>query len=189
MNSNTKVVTGRKTVFSYAHVFEPKAVVEGGQEKYSVSLIIPKSDTETINKIKGAIKAAYTEGLSKLKGNSKVAPTLESLRPVLRDGDVDKPEDEAYKNSYFVNAKSSRKPYICDANNNEIIDKDEVYSGCVGRASISFYVYNNGTSKGVACSLNGIQKLQDGEPLGGTGSAKNDFTVEESSNGDEFFLD
>lgn len=188
MNEKTKVVTGRMTRFSYVHVDKPVAMVEGGAEKYSVSLIIPKSDKETISDVRRAIKAAYDDGLGKLKGNSRTAPTLESLRAVLRDGDTDKPDDEAYRDSYFVNAKSVRKPYVCDSANNEIIDCSEIYSGCYGRASISFYAYNTGTSRGIACSLNGLQKIKDGEPLGGMSSAKADFKAEGSSN-DDGFLD
>ena len=75
-----KVVTGKKCIMSYLNVNEPKTPLGGGTPKYSVSIIIPKSDTVTIEKIKAAIKAAYEEGQSKLKGNSKVVPALEDLR-------------------------------------------------------------------------------------------------------------
>ncbi|MBR3430236.1 MAG: DUF2815 family protein, partial [Clostridia bacterium] len=102
-----KVVTGKKCIMSYLNVNEPKTPLGGGTPKYSVSIIIPKSDTVTIEKIKAAIKAAYEEGQSKLKGNSKVVPALEDLKTPLRDGDKDRKGDEAYKNSYFVNANST----------------------------------------------------------------------------------
>lgn len=106
----TKVITGPKTIFSYLNVNEPKVPMGGGTPKYSVSLIIPKSDTVTVNKIKAAIKAAYDEGQSKLKGNSKFVPDLDALKTPLRDGDKDRKGDPAYANSYFVNANSTTKP-------------------------------------------------------------------------------
>ena len=71
----TKVITGVNTRWSYANVWEAKSI-NGGAPKYSVSLIIPKSDTKTIEKIKAANQAAYEEGESKLKGNGKTVPAL-----------------------------------------------------------------------------------------------------------------
>ena len=101
----TKVITGPKTRWSYCNVWQAKSI-SGGTPKFSVSLIIPKSDTKTIEKIRAAIQAAYEEGQGKLKGNSKSVPPLTSLKTPLRDGDLERPDDEAYANSYFVNANS-----------------------------------------------------------------------------------
>jgi len=179
----TKVITGVNTRWSYANVWEPKAM-EGGKPKFSVSLIIPKSDTVTVGKVKAAIEEAYRDGQSKLKGNAKSVPALSTLRTPLRDGDIDRPDDPAYANAYFVNANSSTAPGVVDANRNEILDKSEVYSGCYGRASISFYAFNANGNKGIACGLNNLQKIKDGEPLGGRASAESDFATEE----DEDFL-
>lgn len=174
---STKVITGFNTRWSYANVWEPKATVNGGTPKYSVSLIIPKSDTVTIEKIKAAIELAYREGESKLKGNGKVVPPLASLRTPLRDGDIDKPDDEAYANSYFINAKSDKAPGIVDAACNPILEHSEVYSGVYGRASITFFAYNNNGNKGIGVGLNHLQKIRDGEPLGGKVSAERDFAT------------
>lgn len=179
----TKVITGVNTRWSYANVWEPKAM-EGGKPKFSVSLIIPKSDTVTVGKIKAAIEEAYRDGQSKLKGNAKSVPALSTLRTPLRDGDLERPDDPAYANAYFVNANSTTAPGVVDANRNEIFDKSEVYSGCYGRASISFYAFNANGNKGIACGLNNLQKIKDGEPLGGRASAESDFATEE----DEDFL-
>ena len=179
----TKVITGVNTRWSYANVWEPKAM-EGGKPKFSVSLIIPKSDTVTVGKIKAAIEEAYRDGQSKLKGNAKTVPALSTLRTPLRDGDLERPDDPAYANAYFVNANSATAPGVVDANRNEILDKSEVYSGCYGRASISFYAFNANGNKGIACGLNNLQKIKDGEPLGGRASAESDFATEE----DEDFL-
>lgn len=174
----TKVITGVNTRWSYANVWDPKSI-NGGAPKYSVSLIIPKSDTQTIEKIEAAIKAAYEEGQSKLKGNGKSVPSLSVLKTPLRDGDLERPDDEAYKDSYFINANSPSAPGIVDADRQPIIDRSEVYSGVYGRASVNFYAYNANGNKGIACGLNNLQKIRDGEPLGGKASAESDFATED----------
>lgn len=183
-NNPTKVITGPKTRWSYANVWEPKAI-QGGTPKYSVSLIIPKSDTATINKIKTAIQAAYEEGQNKLKGNGKTAPALSILKTPLRDGDLERPDSPEYANSYFLNCSSSSKPGIVDANCQPILERSEVYSGVFGRASINFYAFNTNGNKGIACGLNNLQKISDGEALGGKSRAEDDFATSEEDD----FLD
>lgn len=178
----TKVITGVKTRWSYANVWQAKSI-NGGALKFSVSLIIPKSDTKTVTAVKNAIQAAYDEGQSKLKGNSKSVPALTAIKTPLRDGDAERPDDEAYKDSYFINANSATAPGIVDAARNPIIEHSEVYSGVYGRASINFYAFNSNGSKGIACGLNNLQKISDGEPLGGKTRAEDDFADE-----DEDFL-
>ena len=174
----TKVVTGICT-FSYLNCWEPKAAPDGGKPKFSVSLIIPQSDTRTVEKIRAAIQAAYEEGQGKLKGNGKSVPALSVLKTPLRDGDAERPDDEAYADSYFVNANSGTAPGIVDADRNPIIDRSEVYSGVYGRASINFYAFNSNGNKGIACGLNNLQKIRDGEPLGGKTRAEDDFATED----------
>ncbi len=178
-----KVITGPNTRWSYANVWEAKSV-NGGTPKFSVSLIIPKSDTATVAKIKAAIEAAYNEGQSKLKGSGKSVPALSVIKTPLRDGDTERPDDPAYANSYFVNANSTTAPGIVDADCNPIISHTEVYSGVYGRASINFYAFNSNGNKGIACGLNNLQKIRDGESLGGKASAEADFATEP----DEDFL-
>ena len=179
----TKVITGPNTTFSYLNCWDPKAI-QGGTPKFSVSLIIPKSDVKTIEKIKAAIQVAYEEGQSKLKGNGKSVPALSTLKTPLRDGDLERPDDEAYKNSYFINANSGTAPGIVDADRNPIIDRSEMYSGVKGRASINLYAYNVNGNRGIACGLNNLQKISDGTPLGGKSRAEDDFATDD----DEDFL-
>ena len=174
----TKVITGPKTRWSYANVWDPKSI-NGGAPKYSVSLIIPKSDTVTVKKIEAAIQAAYEEGESKLKGNGKSVPSLKVLKTPLRDGDLERPDDEAYANSYFINANSATAPGIVDADRQPILERSEVYSGVYGRASINFYAFNSNGNKGIACGLNNLQKIADGEHLGGKSRADDDFATDE----------
>ena len=177
-NNPTKVITGVNTRWSYVNAWEPKSI-NGGAPKYSVSLIIPKSDTKTLEKIRAAIQAAYEEGQSKLKGNGRSVPALSALKTPLRDGDAERPDDEAYANSYFVNANSGTAPGIVDADRNPILERSEVYSGVYGRASINFYAFNSNGNKGIACGLNNLQKIRDGEPLGGKSRAEDDFVEED----------
>ncbi|MGI6546802.1 MAG: DUF2815 family protein [Fastidiosipilaceae bacterium] len=169
-----KVITGKDTRWSYANVWEPKSI-NGGVPKFSVSLIIPKSDKKTIEAIKKAIQAAYKEGEAKLKGNSRSVPPLESIKTPLRNGDTERPDDEAYANSFFLNANSTTQPGIVDANVQPILTRSEVYSGVYGRASINFYAFNSNGNRGIACGLNNLQKIRDGEPLGSRTSAEDDF--------------
>ena len=172
-----KVITGPKTRWSYANVWEAKSV-NGSAPKFSVSLIVPKSDTATVTKIQAAIEAAYKEGESKLKGNGRTVPALSVIKTPLRDGDIERPDDPAYANAYFINANSATAPGIVDAACNPIMNRSEVYSGVYGRASISFYAFNANGNKGIACGLNNLQKISDGEPLGGKASAESDFATE-----------
>ena len=169
-----KVITGKDTRWSYANVWEAKSI-NGGTPKFSVSLIVPKSDTVTVEKIKAAIQAAYEEGQAKLKGNGRSVPPLTAIKTPLRDGDTERPDDPAYANAYFINANSATAPGIVDADLNPILSRSEVYSGVYGRASISFYAFNSNGNKGIACGLNNLQKIRDGEPLGGKASAASDF--------------
>ena len=181
----TKVITGKNTVFSYLTVNEPKTPIGGGTPKYSASLIIPKDDTETVRKIRAAIRAAYDEGQTKLKGSGRTIPALEDLKTPLRDGDRERPDDEAYRNAYYINASSTSRPGIVDAGCNPITDRGELYSGIIGRASINFYAFNTNGNRGIACGLNNIQKLADGAPLGGHSRPELDFADADS---DEDFL-
>ena len=118
-----------------------------------------------------------------LKGNGRSVPALSVLKTPLRDGDAERPDDEAYANAYFVNANSATAPGIVDADRQPILDTSEVYSGVYGRASINFYAFNSNGNKGIACGLNNLQKIRDGEPLGGKSRPEDDFADE-----DEDFL-
>ena len=173
-----KVITGEDTRWSFANVWEPKSI-NGGAPKYSVSLIIPKSDTATVAKIHAAIQAAYDEGQSKLKGSSKAVPALEDLKTPLRDGDRDRKGDEAYANAWFINANSTTKPGVVDADLNPVLTRSEVYSGVYGRASITLYAFNSNGNRGIACGLNNLQLIRAGEPLGGKASAESDFATDD----------
>lgn len=167
-NVSTKVVTG-EVRFSYVNVFEPKSI-NGSDEKYSVSLLIDKRDTKTIEAIERAIEAAKQAGVAKFGG--KIPPVL---KLPLRDGDTERPDDENYAGKMFVNANCKTKPGLIEKNGMEIIDTAEFYSGCYGKASVTFYAFNSNGNKGIACGLNNIMKTRDGEPLGGRSRAVDDF--------------
>ena len=180
-NNPTKVVTGKDTRLSYANIWELKAINEGGEAKYSVSVIIPKSDKKTLKAISDAIDAAIEAGIGKFGGKK---PNKKQIKLPLRDGDIER-DDEAYANSYFLNANSKTAPQIVDQKVQPILDRSEVYSGCYARVSLNFYAFNTNGNKGIAVGLGNIQKVRDGEPLGGRSNAADDF----ESLDDEDFLD
>lgn len=165
----TKVITG-KVRFSYAHVFKPEAIEEGQDPKYSCALLIPKTDKATLRKIKEAVDAAKVAGTSSWGGKVPA-----NLKLPLRDGDEERPDDEAYAGMYFLNATSATKPGVVDANLDPIILESDFYSGCYGRASIKFFPFNKAGNKGVAVGLNNLQKMADGENLGSTSTPDEDF--------------
>jgi len=182
VQNSTKVVTG-KVRFSYVHVFEPFAINADQEPKYSICLLIPKSDKETLQKIEAAVEAAKKIGVAKWGG--KIPP---NLKTPLRDGDVERPDQEEYAGMYFLNATTKQKPGVVDAQLNPILDPTEVYSGCYGRASINFFAYNRAGNKGIGCGLNHIQKLEDGDYLGGRTRPEDDFEPYEPEEEEENFL-
>ena len=137
----TKIITGVCRL-SYANIWQAKSI-NGGAPKYSASVLIPKSDTMTVAKVKAAIQAAYEEGEGKLKGNGKTVPPLASLKTPLRDGDTERPDDEAYAGHWFLNANSNIAPGVVDANREPIYDTSEIYSGVYARVSLTFYTFNS----------------------------------------------
>lgn len=172
MNKTTKVITGLNTRLSYFNGWEPKSI-NGGTPKYSVSVLIPKGDTATLQKIEQAIDNAIELGISKFGGKK---PNKAALKTPLRDGDIER-DDEAYKGHYFINANSITKPQIVDMNVAPILNQEEVYSGCYARVSLNFYAFNSNGNKGIACGLGNIQKVKDGDLLGGRSSASDEFTT------------
>lgn len=186
-NNTTKVITG-KVRLSYCHIFEPQSI-DGGDEKYSTAILIPKSDKETLRKIKAAVDAAKEIGKGKWGGKIP-----NNIKLPLRDGDEERPDDEVYAGHYFLNATSKNKPGIAkpigkDSNGKtkfqEITDSTEVYSGCYAKVSLNFYPFDAKGNRGVAAGLNNVVKIQDGEFLGGRASVNDEF-ADEDFDTDEF---
>lgn len=170
------IVTG-KVRFSYANVFEPKAMQNGGEAKYSITLLIPKSDNDTYQRIVAEINKTLQESVADtFKGVMPANPRL----PIY-DGDGLRESGEPYgpecKGHWVMSAKSNSAPEVVDANCQPILSKTEFYSGCYGRASIRFYAYNQNGNKGIGCGLGNVQKLEDGQPLDGRTSATEDFGI------------
>lgn len=174
MADDRKVVTGIVR-FSYAFVHEP-VQMQNGKMKYSVNLLIPKNDTQTLARIQAAITATETMAMAGDWGGRK--PQVYK-NPVLHDGDAPHPEtgvvDPVAAGHYFLRARSDNKPGLVDINLNPIIEKEDFYSGCYGRASVTFFPYNTEGTKGISCGLNNLQKTHDGERLAGGASAEEDF--------------
>lgn len=159
MANQTTILTGLVR-FSYVNIFTPREGLDGGEPKYSIVLLIRKEDSKTLDRIKAAIAAATEEGKSKLWSGK----LPKGLKSPLHDGDLEKDAEE-YENKMYIAASSKRKPGIVDENLEDIIDQDEVYSGCWGRAQLRFFPYNN-KSAGIGCSLENLQKLKDDERFG-----------------------
>ena len=182
MNENTSVTT-KVTIgecrLSYCHLFTPEAIADGGEKKYSVSIIIPKSNTKLVAEIKKAISAALQLGVASKFGGK--TPT--NWKNPLRDGDLEKGEDEAYAGSYFIIPKSNTKPGMVkrmkvNGQNTlvEVTNEEDVYSGCLGYVSVNFFPFSNAGNKGVGAGLNNVLKTRDGDFLGGRSSAQTDFS-------------
>ena len=185
---STKVVTG-KVRFSYEHVFEPQAPQGGGEPKYSVTLLIPKSDSATMAKIQQAMQEARDNFCAK-NGASALPP---KPNHTLHDGDGMRDNGDSFgpecKGCWVITVSSKQKPVVVDAFTNPITDPAEVYSGCYGRAAINFYGYNRNGKKGISAGLLSVQKLHDGEHLGGSFGSADDFNdgyVDPEGAGDDF---
>jgi len=165
---STQITTSARTRFSYVHVFNRKTKPNGEPGKYSVTLLIPKNDTETLSRIKAAIAEAKANYLERNPG--KKLP--EQIKTVVYDGDGIRPNGEDFgpecAGHVVFTASSSRQPAIVDKNLNPIMDPEEIYSGCYGKAIVNFYVYDTEGNRGVSAWLNGIMKCAEGEPLGGS---------------------
>ena len=176
---STKVITG-KCRASYVHIFEPHST-NGSEPKYSISIIIPKSDADTIGKIRAAIEEARQSGIS--KWNGKIPP---NLKLPLRDGDEERPDDPAYADSYFINCNSVEKPGIVDRKRVPITDPTVIYSGCYIRVSINFYPFNTNGNRGVGAGLGNVQFWCDGDPLNGRVRAEDEFDALDAEDEDDF---
>lgn len=177
----TKVITGPNTRLSYFHGWEAVSVNDGPL-RYGTTVLIPKDDTATVSAIIRAIDAALEQGIAKFGGK---IPDRENLKLPLRDGDIERADDDAYKGHYFLSANSRTAPQIVDRAIKPITDHDEVYSGCYARVSLNFYAFNVDGNKGVAVGLGNIQKIKDGASLDRRSSAEDDFEEVESTD----FLD
>ena len=180
-NATTKVVTGLVR-FSYAHVFKPHSSIEGAEPKYSVCLLIPKKDKASVAEIKAAIDAAIAVGIPEKWSGKRPAV----LKSPLRDGDTERPDDENYAGMFFINTSSKQRPQVIDRAYNEILDANDFYSGCWGRASINFFPYAQAGNKGVGAGLNSLQKYREGDPLSSRSDARADFATPLDLDDDDF---
>lgn len=167
--SATKVVVPCR--ISFANIWEPKSI-NGSEEKYSVSCLIPKSDKATLAKIHKAIEAAKEDAKGK-KWGGKIPP---NIKLPMHDGDIDRPDDENYAGHMYFNATSKDAPQIVDRKVQPILDPMECGSGDYCNVSVNFYGFAASGNKGIAAGLGNIQKVKDGERLAGRASAASDFT-------------
>ena len=168
LKGNGQVIFGPCRL-SYTHLFDKYTPEGGGDGKYMTNVIIPKDEKKTVNAINTAIEEAKKAGIVGKWGGKEP----KKLEMPLHDGD--EKDDEVYEGAYYVNAKSSTRPGVCDKHKVAITDEDEVYSGMWAYVSVTFYAYDVNGNKGIACGLNNVMKFKDDERLGGRVSAEKDF--------------
>lgn len=171
--SNT-IVTG-EVRFSFVNIFEPKAGQNGGEPKYSITILLPKSDIATKQMIDREIQNELQNGIStKFGGTMPAMPAIP-----IHDGDGVRPNGEPFgeecRGCWVFTASTKQKPEVVDENRQPVLTQTQLYSGCYGRVSLRFFAYNQAGKKGVGCGLGNVQKLRDGEPLGGRTTAADDF--------------
>jgi hypothetical protein len=184
--ANVKSISKKITIgpvrLSYEHVHAPSAQQGSTKLKYSGSLVIQKSDKATIDLINKTVQEIYAAS-EKLKKDGKLVPFAAIDNP-LRDGDIQRSNDEAYKGAFYLSAKSDDKPALFDQKRAKLLDATEIYSGCYVNVSISLYDYNTAGKLGIAVGLNGVQKHKDGAPLSGKGATADDFSEVAESDDD-----
>ena len=178
----SKIATKTEVRLSYTNLIEPRQRDDEHPDElvYSTAVLIPKSDKATMTAIKAAVKEALDEGVAKKWGGK----TPSNLKNPIRDGDTDRPDDEVYKNHFFVNAKGPKggkeKPILLDSKGNETNDPGVIYSGVNGRVALQFYAFDVNGNRGVACGISSFYSSEKGEPLGNTvtaASARDEFGI------------
>lgn len=177
---NEVVVTGPDTVFAYPSLAQPTKSNFGGEERYRITLIIPKSDTVTEKKLRDAIRRCYDANAE------EIGVSFNTIKYPLKDGDLKAGKYAAFKNAWYVEAISKVKPQLVDRYGGEITDPEEIRSGNIGRASLSIYAYNKGINKGVGCGIRALKKLREGKPLGNYVSAELDFEGYDDGEDEDF---
>jgi hypothetical protein len=174
---NTKVTTPELVRMSYVNLDQPKTAPGATEPKFSMSVIIPKANKKTLQAISDAVKAAEAQGKEKFgtKWAAKKFP--------LRDGDKER-DDEAYANSYFLNASNKQRPGMVDANVQEILDPKQIKSGDWGKVVLNFYPFSVQGNSGIGVSLNHVQLCRKGEALGNVSYAEDEFETFEDEVGE-----
>ena len=178
---NSTEVISNSVRWTNVHVFKPTSI-RGSKPRYSTTLIIPKSDIETISKVQSALQDAY-EDLQRFDDST---PDFSKIKNPLQDGDICFPNKPEYRDSYFINAYSYEPLGVFDEELNPLQTPSEVYNGVWGKADITFFPYHYGDTFGIGCNLNGLQKLKDDRPIGSQNykkvSAKENFAVDADEN-------
>lgn len=168
-------ITTGKVRLSFCHIWQPQAPQNGGDPKYSVTILIPKSDVATINALYAEMEQAKQAGVNNVWGGT--LPPI--VKVPLYDGDGVRPSGEPFgpecRGHMVITASSKTQPQVVDLNVQPILNQAEVYSGCYGRVSLNFFAYNQAGNRGIGCGLNCVQKVADGEPLSGGVSAQEAF--------------
>lgn len=176
-NIPTKVLTSEVRL-SYTSLVEPRTNTNdpNAVPKYSVMLLIPKTDVAVKQNIDASIEAAASDAQGKI-WNGVRPPVM----PVpIHDGDGVRDDGTAYgdecKGCWVITASSKNKPQVVHQRdiNTELLPQD-IYSGMYARVTINFFGYNKAGKRGIGCGLGNVMKTRDGDPLAGGASAAADF--------------
>lgn len=175
MAQPTRVVTG-KVRLMFPNLFKPVALREGQEPKYSVMVVIPKSEKDTLKKLRDAEAEALRQGIEQKWGGKKprnLAPSI--IKDADEDGTAEDYPDRA--NTYYLttSAASRFKVGVVDRQKQEVMDESEVYSGAYARVSMTAFPYDAQGNRGVSFGLNNVQMLGGGERLIGGPSAEDEF--------------
>lgn len=158
-------ITTGKVRASFVHIFQPHAAPGSTDARYSVTLLIPKNDSVTLNAVYAEIEQAKQAGVQKVFGG--VMPPV--INTPIYDGDGVRPNGEPFgpecRGHMVLRASSREQPSVVDLNVQPVLNPADVYSGCYIRASIDLFAYNQSGNRGIGCGLNAVQKIADGEPL------------------------
>lgn len=176
-----KFVTGLVRL-SYAHLTAPVENKLSGKTEYSVSLLIPKDDKKTVTRLKAAIKSILDDPEARQKWGGKT----KGLRLPLHDGDEEREDDAVYAGHYYLNARADtdHRPKLVDQDREEIVDPEDIYSGCYAQAIISLYSYGKNGNNGIGAGILAIRKIKDGDKLGGVTISEDDW--DDDDLGDEY---
>lgn len=169
--NNSRIVLKGKEGFiaTFVHLLEPDEF--GGSKKYSLRLIVPKSNKKAVKAIKDAIADAMKRGSEdKFKGKS-----LKKAKNPLKDGDDEETDKYPFlADSYFIDMKSNTKPTVIDKSRKPLTTDDEVYSGMMVLVAGFAMPYFTDGSWGVTFVLDAVVKVGDGERIGGSQFDLND---------------
>jgi hypothetical protein len=159
---------------SYPYVFKPqKPMQPGGEEKYGVTMLFPKGADLTALKQEAARACIEKWGADKTKWPTNMrSPFRDQKEKVDKAGKIQTGHEAG---AIFITATSKAQPGLVDSANQSLLQEKDFYAGCYARATVRAFAYDKAGNRGVSFGLQNVQKLSDGEPLGGRAKPEDEF--------------